>query len=296
MEKKIGFIGLGTMGAPMARNIMDAGYELHVYNRTPEKAKPFVEDDVPVHDSPAEVAIHSDVMFIMVTEPEALNEVLTRENGVLQGLQEETVVTNMSTVSHEATMDAAESVESAGGRFLDAPVSGTKKPAENGTLVILTGGDESLVEEVTPVLQTMGKEIIYCGETGQATNMKLMINLLLGSMMEGLSEALVFGKKLGLSPEKMLQTIEAGGLHAPFFSAKTNAIRSGNFSKNFPVNLMLKDLNLVMDSGGNNGITLPQTTVTREMFNAANIAGSGDEDMAAVIQVLEGLTDTEVRG
>ncbi|MCF7803879.1 MAG: NAD(P)-dependent oxidoreductase [Candidatus Marinimicrobia bacterium] len=295
MDKKIGFIGLGTMGAPMAKNIHSAGYELSVYNRSPEKTEPFRGLGVPVYGNPTELTEHSEVIFIMVTGPDALKDVLLRDDGVINGMRPGTIVANMSTVSPEATLGAAELVESADGRFVDAPVSGTKKPAEDGTLVMLAGGDESLVENLTPVLSTMGKEIIYCGETGQATNMKLMINLLLGSMMQGLSEALMLGKKTGLSPEKMLQTIEAGGLSAPFYTAKANAIRSGNFAKNFPVELMLKDLNLALESGGNNGVALPQTAAAREMFSAANASGFGDEDMAAVIKVLEQIAGTVVR-
>jgi len=295
MDKKVGFIGLGTMGAPMARNIKKAGYDLRVYNRSVEKTKPFHDENIPVHQTAKELAADSEIIILMVTGPTAVKDLLLQEDGVLNGMEPGTIVINMSTISNEATLGAADLVESHDGLFLDVPVSGTKKPAEDGTLVILAGGEESLVQEMTPLLNTMGKEVIYCGKTGQATNMKLMINLLLGSMMQGFAEALTFGKKVGLNIDNMLKTIESGGLHAPFYSAKGAAIRSDNFTKNFPVDLMLKDLNLVLDAGGKNGVALPQSASTREMFTAADAMGYGDEDMAAVIKVLEKITGIEVR-
>jgi len=295
MDKKVGFIGLGTMGAPMAWNIQKAGYDLRVYNRTVEKTKPFQDENIPVRHTARELAADSEIIILMVTGPTAVKDLLLQEDGILNGMEPGTIVINMSTISNEATLGAADLVESHDGLFLDVPVSGTKKPAEDGTLVILAGGEESLVQEVTPLLNTMGKEVIYCGETGQATNMKLMINLLLGSMMQGFAEAMTFGKKVGLNIDDMMKTIESGGLHTPFYSVKGSAIRSDNFAKNFPVDLMLKDLNLVLDAGGKNGVALPQTASTREMFTAADAMGYGDEDMAAVIKVLEKITGIEVR-
>lgn len=295
MDKPVGFIGLGTMGAPMAWNIHNAGYSLSVYNRSREKTEPFSDKGIPVYDSARDLAAHSEIVILMVTGPDAVKDVLLQEDGVLNGMEPGTIVINMSTISNEATLGAADLVESHDGRFLDVPVSGTKKPAQDGTLVILAGGEESLVQEMTPLLNTMGREVIYCGETGQATYMKLMINLLLGSMMQGLAESLTFGMKAGLAIDDMLHTIEAGGLSAPFFSAKGAAIRSDDFVKNFPVDLMLKDLNLVLDAGGKKGVALPQTASTREMFTAADAMGYGNEDMAAVIKVLEKITGIEVR-
>ncbi len=295
MAKKVGFIGLGTMGAPMAWNIHKAGYSLRVYNRSKEKTKSFQEENIPVFDTAKGLTTDSEIVILMVTGPTAVKDLLLQEDGVLHGLKPGTIVINMSTISNEATLGAADLVESHDGRFLDVPVSGTKKPAEDGTLVILAAGEQSLIKEVTPLLNTMGKAVIYCGETGQATNMKLMINLLLGSMMQGFAEALTFGKKVGLSIDDMMKTIESGGLHAPFYSAKGAAIRSDNFVKNFPVDLMLKDLNLVLDAGGKNGVMLPQTASTREMFTATDAMGYGDEDMAAVIKVLEKVAGIEVR-
>ena len=295
MDKNIGFIGLGTMGAPMAWNIYKTGYNLSVYNRSAEKTVRFSEAGIPVYDSPSTLAEHSEIIIIMVTDSEALKDVLLKDDGVINGLRPGATVINMSTVSISSTLGAAELVENADGQFLDVPVSGTKKPAEDGTLVILAGGGKSLITEMSSVLNAMGKQIIHCGVVGEATKMKLAINLLLGSMMQGFAEFLNFGTKQGLEINRMIETLEAGGLHAPFYAAKGALIESGNFEKNFPVNLMLKDLNLVMDASGDAGLPLPQTAATREMFSAARGAGFGDEDMAAVTKVLEKLTGREVQ-
>lgn len=295
MDRKIGFIGLGTMGGPMALNIHRAGYQLGVFNRSARKTAPFHEKGIPVYETPKALAAESDVVIIMVTGPQALLDVLQQDEGVLAEMQAGTIIVNMSTVSPEATADAAELVATREGEFLDVPVSGTKKPAEDGTLVILAGGNRQTIRELTPLLNTMGKEVIYCGDIGQATHMKLMINLLLGSMMQGLAEALTFGKKLGLDLDAMMQTIGSGGLSSPFYTAKGNAIRQGNFTKNFPVNLMLKDLDLALQAGKDNGVALPQTAINRELFTAANAKGLGEEDMAAVIKVIEDIAAITVR-
>ena len=286
MDKRVGFIGLGTMGKPMAMNIKKAGYSLHVYNRSKEKTKPFQELDIPVHDSPKELAENSEVIIVMVTGPEAVKKVVLAENGIVEGLQPGTIVINMSTVAHDTTTGAADIIESADGKFLDVPVSGTKKPAEDGTLVILAGGKEDLVQEVTPLLNSMGKQIIYCGDVGQATNMKLMINLLLGSMMQGFSEALTFGKKAGLDFDTIMDTIDAGGLSSLFFNAKGNLIKEGDYTKNFAAELLHKDLSLVLEEAGNYGVPLPQTAAAREVLNSAKAFGFGDEDMAAVYKTM----------
>lgn len=287
MDKRVGFIGLGTMGKPMAMNIQKAGYSLHVYNRSREKTKPFQDLDVPVHETPKELAENSEVIIVMVTSPEAVKKVVLAENGIVEGLQPGTIVINMSTVAHETTMGAADIIESAEGKYLDVPVSGTKKPAEDGTLVILAGGEEQLIQEVTPLLNTMGKQIIHCGDVGQATNMKLMINLLLGSMMQGFSEALTFGEKAGLDFDKMMDTIDAGGLSSLFYNAKGNLIKEGDYTKNFAAELLHKDLSLVLNEAGKHGVPLPQTAAAREVLISVKAFGFGDEDMAAVYKTMK---------
>ena len=197
--QSIGFVGLGAMGASMAWNIHKAGHALSVYNRSPQRAAPFAEAGLTVHDSPAALAAGADAVVIMVTDPGALHAVLHGSEGLLAGLRPGAVVINMSTVSPDATAAAHAAVSAAGGRFVDAPVSGTVKPAEDGTLVVLAGGAPADVDAVLPVLECMGKTVIRCGEVGTGTRMKLVLNLMLGGMMAMLGEGLALGQAMGLA-------------------------------------------------------------------------------------------------
>lgn len=293
--EKVGFIGLGTMGAPMAWNIKKAGYGLGVYNRSPDKTAPFREQGVPVHAAPAALAQNSDVIIIMVFGPQALQEVLSGSSGLCSGLRQGSLVINMSTVSREATLAAAGAVQAQKALFLDAPVAGSKKPAQDATLTILAGGEQALVERMTPLLKTMGSRIIYCGGVGQGTGMKLFINLLLGTLMQCFAEALCLGKALDLAIPAMLQTVENSALACPLYKAKGAALSAGDFSKNFSVDLIYKDLGLILDAALSKGIPLPVTLAAREAFGRARDRGFGDEDMCSVIKVIESITGAAVR-
>jgi len=283
------------MGMPMAWNVHEAGFDLRVFNRTPEKARPLAEKGVTVYSTPGLLTADSDVVILMVTDPAALAGVLYGDAGLLAGLGRGKTVINMSTVSPEATRDAAEAVHATGARFVDAPVSGTVKPAEEGTLVVLAGGLEEDLERVRPVLEAMGKAVVHCGDIPQGTHMKLVVNLMLGNLMQTLAEGMSLGQALELDPEQVLAAIGGGPLGAPLFQMKGKNILAGNFDKQFPVDLLFKDLNLVAETAGKVRLPLPQTAAARESLNAARALGHGDEDMAAVIRVLERMTGTEVR-
>jgi len=287
MDRRVGFIGLGTMGAPMARNVSAGGFDLTVWNRSPGPAEALQRDGVAVAESPATLAAACDVVVIMVTGPEALEAVVASDRGVVHGLTADTLVINMSTVSREATLAAAERVEQAGGRFVDAPVSGTKKPAEDAALVVLAGGEATDLDRAEPVLRTMGRAVVRCGGVGQGTDTKHAVNLLLGGMMQSFVEALSFGQKRGLSRDTLLEAIGTGATNAPLYALKGKAISERNFEKQFPVDLLLKDLDLVLAAGRESGAYLPQTATVRECVSAARARGYGDEDMASLIKVLE---------
>ncbi|MFA9459967.1 NAD(P)-dependent oxidoreductase [Thiohalorhabdus sp. Cl-TMA] len=295
MIERVGFIGLGAMGTPMAWNVFRGGYELGVFNRSPAKTRPFAEGGATAYSTPALLTADSEVVILMVTDPEALAGVLYGDVGVLAGLGRGKTVINMSTVSPEATRDAAEAVHAEGGRFIDAPVSGTVKPAEDGSLVVLAGGLAEDLERVRPLLETMGKTVVHCGDIPQGTHMKLVINLMLGNLMQSLAEGMSLGRALELDPQQVLAAIGGGPLGAPLFQMKGNNILSGDFAKQFPMDLLSKDLDLVSDTAGKVRLPLPQTAATRESVNAARALGHGDEDMAALIRVLERLTGREVR-
>lgn len=284
--QRIGFAGLGAMGTPMAWNVHGAGYDLGVYNRTADKMTPFADADVDTYDTPAELAADVDALVTMVTGPDAIRSVTLGEDGIVEGLQDGTVVVDTSTVSPEATAAVATGVRDAGGRFVDAPVLGTVGPAEEGELLVLAGADEDVLADVRPLLDVFG-DVRHVGDVGDGTSMKLTTNLLLGVMMEGFSEALTFAEGQDLPLEEVLEVIQNGVLGAPLFDYKGPVVREQDFTPQFPVNLLCKDLNLVLDTAGENAMPLPATAATREATNATRALGHGDEDMMALIKHLE---------
>ena len=292
---KVGFIGLGAMGAPMAWNLDEAGFDLVVYNRTTDREQPFAESGVSVADSPKHLTERADVVCCIVSDGDAVAEVLERDLGVLEGLDENTVFVQMSTIGYAETMAAADLVTEAGAQFVDAPVSGTVGPAEDGTLVGLPGGDADVVERVRPILEAMCEPVVHCGEIGQGTNMKLFINLLLGDAMAAFAEALVFGRANGLDVDAMRTVVANGALDCPLFSIKGGTIGNGDFAPRFPVDYQFKDLSLALDRAGEVGAPLSQTAAAREAFSAARARGYGDEDMASVIKPMEETAGVEAR-
>jgi len=293
--EKVGFLGLGAMGAPMALNIRKAGYPLAVYNRTAVRTKPLQAAGAELCKSPRELAGRCEVVVVMVTGPDDLLAVIDGAEGIAAGLTKGKVVINMCTVSAAATERAAALVKAKGAEFVDAPVAGSVKPATEATLVILAGADNKVLARVTPLLKTMGKDVVHCGPIGAGTHMKLVLNLMLGNMMQTLAEGMMLGRGFGLQPEALLQALGGGAMAAPMYQVKGKAITEGNFAKQFPVHLVYKDLNLVLEAAGKLHIPLPQTAAARECFNAAMARGYGDEDMAAVVKVLESICAKSLR-
>ena len=288
-DERVGFIGLGAMGSRMAKNIINSGYPLGVYNRTSSKSASFKEIGATVYDSPKALTGNSDVVIIMITGPEALHEIMEAENGVAAGVREGVRIVNMSTVSYEATMRASAEVACKKGVFMDAPVSGTIKPAEEGALVILASGEQREVELMAPLFGVIGKETIYCGPVGKGTSMKLATNMLLANMAQAFAESIVLGRKLGLRLADMLKVLGSGAMSAPIFQVKGQAILNDNYTKTFPISLAYKDINLALATAGKGGVPLPVTASSRECFNSAMAHGLGENDICAIIKVVESL-------
>ncbi len=295
MQRQIGWIGLGAMGAPMARRLADAEGLHGVFNRSPRRAEPFAELGARLYDAPRRLATACDVVFVMVSDDAALAAVLFERDGVVAGLRPGATVINMSTVSVAATLEAQEAVELAGGRFVDAPVSGTVGPARQGTLVVLAGGEDAVLEDVDALLATFGS-VVRLGEAGMGTRAKLFVNQLLGAMMETFAEVLVFGRAVGLPLETMLDIVDGGALAAPMFRVKGEMIGRREFDKHFPVDLLLKDLDLAQAEARGAGVYLPALAAVREAVAGARARGYGDQDMAAVVRLLEEVSGVEVRG
>jgi len=287
MTQTIGFIGLGIMGQAMAANVLNKGHALVVYNRSPEKAEALREAGAMVADRPSLVADAADVIILMLTGPEAVDAVLHGDEGLLAGDCEGKTVINMSTTPQaNAIAWAAELVEH-GVALIDAPVSGSKVPAEQGTLVILAGGEEEAIQAVEPLLLSMGKRVIHCGPVGSGAVMKLSINLLLGIMMEGLAESVHLAERSGLATETLLEAIAAGPLACTLFQLKEDMLKSDNYPAQFPFRHMAKDMQFVCAAAQENGAMLPLGNQLAELFSPDADPALLDQDFAAVKTLLD---------
>jgi 3-hydroxyisobutyrate dehydrogenase-like beta-hydroxyacid dehydrogenase len=290
MKQKIGFMGLGIMGTPMAANLMKAGYPVMVYNRSPEKAEPLVKQGAGLASNPEALARAADVIIAMVTGPEALSDLLWGANGAGKAFNAGKTFINMSSVSPRSTRELAVQLEPTGVMFIDAPVSGTKKPAEEATLVILAGGPQDKVKELEPLLLAMGKKVIYCGPVGQGSMMKMFINLLLGIMMGGFAEVLNFGRLGGLDMDAMLDTVFSGAMNSPMFQVKAPNLKANNYPPAFPFKHLTKDLKFLVDTAYELKAPVPLGQILLHLYSAGVAQGWGDEDISAIARVLEGIS------
>jgi len=289
MQEKVGFMGLGIMGLAMARNIAMAGYSLSLYNRSTEKVKALAlsAGKAKIAKDPKTLAEESDIIIAMVTGPEALNELLWGPEGAAAALSKDKIFINMSTVSPAFVNELKERLALTHVTFIDAPVSGSKKPAEDATLVILASGPKEKVDQLMPLFETMGKKTVYCGEVGKGSMMKLSINLLLGVMMEGLSEALNLAKMGGLSVESFLDVVYSGPMNCGLFQMKADSLRQGEFTPSFPLKHMAKDLKFAVDTAYEIGATLPVGHALLNLYQIGVGRKWGDLDFSAILNVLE---------
>lgn len=279
---RVGFFGLGIMGQAMSANVARKGYDVTVYNRTPRQVAELERLNVAVAATPAECAAGADALITMLTGPEACDAMLFGPHGVgEEGLRGKTLI-NMSTVSVAYTTALAARLAALDCAFIDAPVSGSKKPAQDGSLVILAGGEEAVVERWEPLLLTMGWKVVHCGPAGAGTMMKLAVNQLLAVMMEGLGEMLALGEKGGLSVESMLEVVLAGPLSCGLFQLKRDMLVQGEYPAQFPLKHMLKDLTFAVQQADAVNAAAPTLRAAREVFARAAEAGHGDDDFAAV--------------
>ncbi|RNI31017.1 NAD(P)-dependent oxidoreductase [Rufibacter latericius] len=280
----VGFIGLGIMGSRMAANLQKAGHTLVVYNRTPEKAAELVSNGAILAQSPEEVGKQCRVVFTMLATPESVEEAALGQHGFLKELPGNSLWIDSSTVNPSFSLRMAQTALKMGHRFLDAPVSGSLKPAETGQLVFLIGGEANDVEEVCPLLDTMGKAVLHIGAHGQGSSMKMVNNMLFGQMMAAFAEALRLGTSLGITEEVLCQTLLNGPGGAPFLKLKENKLLTRDFSAEFPLEWMHKDLHLAGVTAYEQGIALPTLHTVKELFAQAKQAGLSQEDFSAVYQ------------
>ncbi|MCB5160472.1 NAD(P)-dependent oxidoreductase [Marinomonas algarum] len=285
--KSIGFLGLGIMGKAMAVNLIKAGFNVTVWNRNPAKTDELVALGAAHGSTPKAVAEQCDLTFAMVSDPEAALAICQGKEGVAAGIGEGRGYIDMSTVDDTTSQAIARAITQAGGRFLEAPVSGTKKPAEDGTLIILAAGDESLYQDALPAFEVMGKMSPYLGEVGQGANMKLVVNMMMGGMLSIFSEGLSLGLKAGLTGDQILDVVGAGAMANPMFAGKGAMLLNENYTTSFPLKHMQKDMRLAVALGDKLDQPMPTAAIANEAFKQALKAGFGDEDIAAIYKTVK---------
>ena len=288
---KLGFIGLGIMGYPMAKNLLKAGYSLTVYNRTRQKSEELAREGATVADSPVEVARRASVIFLCLGDSDSVVRV-TEE--MLDGVQPGSIVADCTTISPSMSRMIGERFRARGVAFLDAPCSGSKAGATNGTLTFMVGGDPEAFEQVGEYLMAMGRKIFYLGGPGMGLQVKLTQNLIGALIFQAMSEGFVLARKAGLSPSSVLEVLQASVARAPMIEAKLPSVVARQFEPNFSLKWMYKDMGLMLESGRELGVPLPATALVHELFGASIAMGHGEEDFAAAITLLEGMAGVEV--
>lgn len=287
MDKKITFIGLGIMGSRMAKNLQKNNVNLTVFNRTSSAMDPFIEAGAQGAESMEDAVKEADIVFTMVSDPDAVEQIAFGENGFLSSMQEQAIWIDCSTVNPSFSLKEAEEAEKYNLRFMDAPVAGTKGPAENAELTFLVGGDESDLEEVRSLIEYMGSKIVHVGGKGKGTAMKMVVNSLLAVAMVSFSESLLLGKKMGISRDFLLDTLPDLPVTAPFVKAKAEMIKNDDKETQFPLELMYKDLHLASLSAYENNHPLFLNNITKELFAQAESDERGREDFSRIFDFME---------
>ncbi len=298
MKQRVGFIGLGIMGKPMARNLMKAGFPLTIYARHPEKVQDVVGSGAVLVASSRAVAEASDVVITMLPNSPEVEEVVLGDTGVLEGARPGLIVVDMSTIAPEASRTLATRCAERGVAFLDAPVSGGSVGAEAGTLSIMVGGDAQAFEQCRAVFEAMGSKdkIFYVGPSGSGEVVKIANNLLCGAISAATAEALVLGVKAGVSTELLAKIIGASsGASAQLSNVFPIRVFNGSFQPGFMTDLLYKDLGLALDLGAQTGVPTEFAALSRDWFERAREAGFGREDYTAVIKLLEQQAGVQVR-
>ncbi|KAJ0985483.1 hypothetical protein J5N97_003839 [Dioscorea zingiberensis] len=284
---RVGFLGLGIMGTPMALNLIKAGCDVTVWNRTKSKCDQLINQGAKYQASPADVASSCDVTFAMLADPQSAVDIACGVNGAVKGMGPGKGYVDVSTVDGATSKSISESIKETGALFLEAPVSGSKKPAEDGQLIFLTAGDASLYETVAPLLNIMGKSKFYLGEVGNGAAMKLVVNMIMGSMMASFSEGLLLSEKVGLDPNVLVEVVSQGAISAPMFSLKGPSMVQGKYPTAFPLKHQQKDLRLALGLAESVSQPIPMAAAANELYKAAKSHGFSDQDFSAVVEALK---------
>lgn len=284
---KIGWIGLGNMGNPMSQNLVKAGHEVIVWNRTKAKADEVLKAGAAWADSPKEVTEKSDIIFTMVSNGPTLHAVTLEDNGVVNGLSAGKIVIDMSTVAPAESEIVDKAVEGKGCKLLKCPVTGSTVLATNATLGILVSGDKGAYDKVTSIFEALGSKQFYLGDGEQARVIKLAINAMLASTMQLMAEAVVLCEKADLDVTQACEVIAGSAVGSPLVGYKKAVIAEGKYDPAFSVNMMIKDMDLAFDAAKQYGVSMPAAALTRQSLASAVALGKGEKDFSVLTEVLE---------
>ncbi len=293
----LGFLGLGIMGYPMARNLARAGNKVAVWSHTASKAKQLAseEKDVTACTTPKKVAEKADTIFLCVGDGKMSEKCILGANGLLEGAKKGSVIVDTSTVSPTSSVEMTTLLKKKGIEFLGAPCTGSRPGAEGGNLTFMVGGSKKVFEANKANFEAMGKRLYYCGGPGMGLHAKLTQNLILSNLLQAFNEGLVLSTKAGVSPELMLDILDNSAAKSGLIAFKAPYVFRRDFSTNFSVKWMHKDIGLMLESAQELGVPLPLTSLTQQMFRAAIAQGHGEEDICSTVKVLESIVGVEVK-
>jgi 3-hydroxyisobutyrate dehydrogenase len=289
---RVAFLGLGIMGRPMAANLVKAGHEVAVWNRSAGKQV----EGAKVAATPAEAARGAEVVWICVSDTAAVEQVLFGPGGVESALEPGMIIADSSTISPSATRKFAERVRAKGADYVDAPITGSKVGAESGQLIFIVGGEPATVERLQPLFSAMGKKNIHMGPTGHGQSAKLGGNLMISMIFEGFAEALTLTSKLGVPRERFMELVNASMIRSGVSDYKAPFVLQHDFSPNFPLRLMHKDIHLMLEAAHEARVKLPGLETVEEIYEIATEEGNADLDYASTLALLEKWAGLETKG
>jgi 2-hydroxy-3-oxopropionate reductase len=292
---KIGFIGLGIMGKPMAKNLLKAGYKLVVYDVVTAALKEVVQAGAEEGNSPRDVASRSNIVITMLPNSPHVKEVVLGINGIIKEASKGTIVVDMSSIAPLVSQQIAAELTKKGIEMLDAPVSGGEPKAIDGTLAIMVGGKETVFNQVKDILLKLGSSVVLCGDIGAGNITKLANQIIVALNIAGMSEAYVLATKAGVDPEKVFHAIKGGLAGSAVLNAKTPMVLEGNYKPGFRIELHIKDLQNALDTAHDLGVPIPLTSQVMEIMQALKVDGKQKDDHGGIIQFYEKLAGIKVR-
>jgi len=295
MIKTISYLGLGTMGSGMASNLLKAGYQLTVWNRSAEKCEPFARNGARVADTPRDAVRNVDLVMYCLSNDQAVEDVVFAANGILSGINQGQVAIDMSTVLPETSLREQEAYAKRGVDFLDAPVFGSKQESADAKLWIMAAGNKAVFEKAKPILEHLGQTVHYFGKNGNAAAMKLVGNLIVALEMEALAEGLVLAQKAGLDLKTVMEVVKVADFRSPLLVSNGQNILKRDFSTSFALKLMLKDAELIKRFAESLQSPIPALHVAGKNLGSAVALGFGQENASALIKALEKEAGVEVK-